>query len=160
MKAAAIVDNTVLSNFAQVEQARWIAEAFEQPVTVAAVMEELKIGVEQRRIPDVDWSWLEVVDLTPAERAVADELNRRLGRGEAECLAVAAKRGGLIVTDDRDARRTAQLLGVPVSGTLGVLMNVVHRQGISVRDADEILSLMKRRGYRCPIGSLTELLEE
>lgn len=56
-----------------------------------------------------------------------------LGRGEASCIACAALRKLRIFTDDRDARRIALGLHVPVSGTLGVLLLLVDAGILSKR---------------------------
>ena len=46
-----------------------------------------------------------------------------LGRGESEVLALSlATEGSRAVVDDKEARRCAQTLGVPVVGTLGVIL--------------------------------------
>ena len=57
-----VLDNTVLSNFAHIQQLRLWQRAFEQPVSVRAVMEALKVGAQFQRIPSVDWSWLLIID--------------------------------------------------------------------------------------------------
>lgn len=51
---AAVVDTTVLSNFAHIQQPRLLANAFDQPVTVEAVLAELTIGMASGRIPAVE----------------------------------------------------------------------------------------------------------
>jgi predicted nucleic acid-binding protein len=153
----AVVDNTLLSNFAHIQQPKLLESAFDQPVTVRAVMDELEVGVQTARIPSVDWSWLPVIELTDDERVMAEHLNQTLGRGEAACIALAKSRQWIILTDDRDARRAAREVGLMVSGTLGTLMNLVRDNTISLAEADEFLATMKRRGYRCPVNSLSEL---
>jgi len=65
-----------------------------------------------------------------------------LGRGEASCIACAALRKLRIFTDDRDARRIALGLHVPVSGTLGVLLLLVDAGILSLNEADRCLSQM------------------
>lgn len=134
-----------------------LSKAFDQPVTVAAVNEEFAVGLALGRLPDVDWSWLEVIELTAEETVVAEKLNETLGRGEAACIALAASRGWMVLTDDRDARRAARETGVIVSGTLGALMNLVRAQVLSLAEADQHLAAMKQAGYRCPVDSLSEL---
>lgn len=154
---AAVVDNTLLSNFAHIQQPKLLAVAFDQPVTVRAVMDELVVGIQATRIPSVDWSWLPVIELTDDEHAMAERLNQTLGRGEAECIALAKSRQWIILTDDRDARRTAREAGLIVSGTLGALMNLVRGNALSLAGADAFLTTMKQSGYRCPVNSLSEL---
>jgi predicted nucleic acid-binding protein len=154
---AAVVDNTLLSNFAHIQQPQLLATAFDQPVTVLAVRDELEVGVQTMRIPSVDWSWLPIIELTEEERIMAEHLNQTLGRGEAECIALAKSRQWIILTDDRDARRTAREAGLLVSGTLGALMNLVRSKTLSLIEADQFLAIMKKKGYRCPVNSLSEL---
>jgi predicted nucleic acid-binding protein len=154
---AAVVDNTLLSNFAHIQRPKLLEAAFDQPVIVRAVMDELEVGMQSGRIPTVDWNWLPVIRLTDEEHALAERLNQTLGRGEAECIALAQSRQWIILTDDRDARRAAREAGLIVSGTLGALMNMVRSHALSFAEADEFLATMKRSGYRCPVNSLTEL---
>lgn len=154
---AAVVDTTVLSNFAHIEQPRLLANAFDQLVTVEAVLAELTIGMASGRIPAVEWSWLTVIEMTAAEVASAEKLNRTLGAGESQCIALAVARGWMIVTDDRDARRAAQAMNVAFSGTLGALMNLVRGNSLSLSEADNYLKVMKQHGYRSPVNSLSEL---
>lgn len=153
----AVVDNTVLSNFAHIEQPQLLEAAFDQPVTAHAVMDELEVGVRTTRIPSVDWSWLPVIELTDDERVTTERLNRTLGRGEAACIALATSRHWVILTDDRDARRAAREAGLIVSSTLGALMNLVRGKTLSLAEADKFLAIMKRSGYHCPVNSLSEL---
>lgn len=68
---------------------------------------EYLAGVASHQLPATGWQALAVVDLTPAEAELAQRLGNRLGKGERECLAVVALRGGLFVSDDLDARRQA-----------------------------------------------------
>lgn len=153
----AVIDNTVLSNFAHIQQPQLLAAAFDQPVTANAVLEELQLGIQLARIPAADWTWLPVIALTDDERAAADKLSETLGRGEAESIALAHSRGWMVLTDDRDARRAAQADGVIVSGTLGALMNLVRGDALSLDEADRYLMMMKQHGYHCPVNSLSEL---
>jgi uncharacterized protein len=45
-----------------------------------------------------------------------------LGKGEAEAIAIAHERNALLILDDGLARRHAKLIGVTLTGTLGVLI--------------------------------------
>ena len=51
-----------------------------------------------------------------------------LGAGESAVLTLATKGGALAVLDDREARRAAHALGIPVVGTLGLVLHAA-RQG-------------------------------
>jgi predicted nucleic acid-binding protein len=77
--------------------------------------------------------------------------------GEAACLALARNRGYAFLTDDRVARREARRWGVPLSGTIGVLMSLLDEGHVSRQQADAALQQMIALGYRSPVCSLDEL---
>ncbi len=82
---------------------------------------------------------------------------KRLNAGEASCLAAATQRNGRILTDDRDARKLAAQLSIPVSGTLGILLRLVHTNTLSEQEANQLLAEMIAKGYRSPITKLGSL---
>jgi predicted nucleic acid-binding protein len=54
-------------------------------------------------------------------------LINKFGRGEASWLAIGMHRKASIFTDDFDARKVAQRTGIPVSGTIGVLIKAIEK---------------------------------
>ena len=161
MKNASIIllDNTVLSNFASIRRPELVKLAVgATAATVEEVLEELEAGVNSNAIPKVDWSWLPVVSMTEKERVTYQELLGKINKGEAACLAVAMAKGGRVLTDDRDARKIAIELQIPISGTLGVLVRLVDLGHLTTQDADDLLAAMIEQGYYSPIRSLTEIL--
>ncbi len=103
----------------------------------AAVLESAFEAGQMRRVSSTD----------PAEIALYAELRQRMGKGEAACLAIAAYRGWMLVSDDRGRafRRLVRerigeerLVGTPeivrVARTAGVL---------SQKDADHILEVSR-----------------
>ena len=153
-----VLDNTVMSNFALIGRIDWLRELWPNMlVTSEEAWAELQAGVRLGRIPDVDWSWLTILSLTGVEREARDELMPPLDRGEAACLALARSRGYAFLTDDRVARREARRLGVPISGTLGVLKSLVDEGYVSLEEANEALEQMIALGYHSPVRSLREL---
>jgi predicted nucleic acid-binding protein len=157
MKAPVVADTTVWSNFSHAGQPQRVVEAFPSVASPRAVLAEIREGQRLGYLLDIDWSFVEEISLTAVESARAVKLETSLGAGEAACIAVSESRGGLLLTDDRAARKVAMTLGLPVSGTLGVLARLVTA-GLPAKDADELLSLMIRCGYRSPVSSLSELL--
>ena len=85
-------------------------------------------------------------------------LLRRVNAGEAACLAVAYTRKMSLVTDDRDARQIAVQYGIAKTGTIGILIETVHRNVLALSRANEILHQMIALGYRCPLDKLDTLL--
>lgn len=81
----------------------------------------------------------------------ADSLGRveseppALGPGERETIALALETGTTAVMDDRRGRRRARSLGVPATGTLGVLQTI-HRTGHAGRGFAEDLAALGSAG--------------
>lgn len=123
-----ILDTSVLSNFALVQRPDLLhMTGSEELVTTVQVMEEIQQGIERGVLPPYDWHWLRVCTVdTPEEVLLFEQLHRRLGKGEAACLALAMGRGLKFLIDDTDARGRAQRAGIPVSGTIGILVVLVR----------------------------------
>jgi predicted nucleic acid-binding protein len=122
----AVLDATVLSNFALAGRSDYLPQAWSgELATAEEAWAEVQAGVRLGRLPDSDWSWLTVLSLTEVERHARGELVPPLGLGEAACLVLAKSRDYSFLTDDRVARRETRRLGVPLSGTLGVLKSLL-----------------------------------
>jgi predicted nucleic acid-binding protein len=156
--AGVLTDTTVLSNFAHSQQPHLLRRVFPSLAVPEEVMAELAEGERAGLVPSADWSWLEVLGLSPAESRIARDLRRVLGSGESACLSLASARGYVLLTDDRDARRVARSMGVAVSGTVGTLLKMVQHSVLTLERADEVLAEMRRCGYRSPVESLQSLL--
>ena len=153
-----VLDTTVLSNFAHVQRPELLYMILgATALTSPKVMAELRMGEMLGLVPHCDWRWLAAVKLEPEEEKLADAFLDRVDAGEAGCLAIAILRHCSILTDDFAARRLAAEHGVPVSGTLGLLVRLVQAQHLSVAQADLLLADMRSHGYRAPIRSLAEL---
>jgi predicted nucleic acid-binding protein len=158
MIPAAILDTTLLSNFAHLQHPELIHWAFgESLATTPKVMAELRVGEAEGLVPACDWTWLTVLELSQEEQSLAAEFSQQLDPGESECLAVAAKRQCKFLSDDFAARRMAQQQGLKVSGTLGVLLRLVDQQRLTFEAADALLQTLLLYGYRSPVQSLRDL---
>ncbi|MBI4768939.1 MAG: DUF3368 domain-containing protein [Chloroflexi bacterium] len=155
----ALLDCTVLSNFAHVRRPDLLRLALGSSAsTTPEVMAELRRGQELGAVPSLDWRWLAILRPAEDEQKVAEALRRQVDPGEAECIAVAQARSGTLLSDDAAARRLARGRGLPVSGTIGVLLALVSESHISMKEGDQLLAIMVARGYRSPVASLGELL--
>ena len=155
----ALLDNTVLSNFAAIGRPDLVQLALgDDAATCEAVWAELQTGIRLGKLPDYDWSWLPVLALTDSEMPLYHLLSERLNEGEAACLAMAATRQCRVFTDDQDARSLAAERRIPISGTLGLLLRLIDLQVLSLTEADAQLAAMVAAGYRSPIASLQVLL--
>ena len=153
-----VLDNTVRTNFALVKHTALVLRLWPTACTTAEAMAEYQHGASLSRVPAQAWSKLPIVSLSETERSLADSLSPRLGAGERTCLAVACERHGLFVSDDLDARLSAQRLGLEITGTLGVLVLSVKRKLLSRQAANDALAAMIASGYRAPLDRLDTLL--
>lgn len=152
-----IVDTTTLSNFALVNRLDILEGVAGKICTTREVIQEIKMCNARSVLPAVDLNRLEIIDLMKEDNVFFHRLKETFGKGEASCLAVCMNRGLKILTDDLDARKFAQRTGIPVSGTIGVLVSAVRKEIISKIEAEDTLSEMIKRGFYSPIKSLDEL---
>jgi predicted nucleic acid-binding protein len=152
-----LLGTTVLSNFARIERLDLLRLALPGAATTPQVITELEKGVAAGYLTTRGWDWLEVVRLTPSEKAELARIRLVLDDGEASCIAVAIERNSSLFTDDLDARRYAQRYGIRVSGTLGVLSLLIKGEHLTFKEADDLLHAMIAHGYRSPVSSLADL---
>lgn len=81
-----------------------------------------------------------------------------LHAGEAQALRVAEEQGAdLLLTDDTAARLAAKQIGLPVHGTLGILLRAVRRQQ---RDPRTVADLLRTIPSRSTLHIRPNLLNE
>mgnify|MGYP000035117842 FL=1 len=159
-KEAVVADNTVLSNFALIGREDILATLFENTFfTTEEVLEELKRGEQRNVLPKRDWQWIRVLKIEVSQEEFLFRLfAEMLGKGESSCLSIAISRDLKVLTDDIDARKLAQRRGVPVSGTIGVLIEAVREGLLSIEEGNLMLSDMIEKGYFSPFETFDELI--
>lgn len=81
----------------------------------------------------------------PRRGDLVTALGAFLGRGEAEAIALAGERKGtLLLIDEAHGRRVARRMGIPIKGTLGILLDG-YRAG-HVGDLESAIARMRERG--------------
>ena len=161
-----IFDCCVISNFALsgslfVIKAMYGNAAFISNFVSVEIMRGIQTGhVNLKPIQEALMSgWLKERGLKAREKKeLFESLSVSLGLGEASCIAVAKKRGLLFACDDRAARREANLLGIKLTGTLGILKKAIKRKIINLKKADLILRAMIEHGFHSPVSSLREII--
>ena len=116
------------------------------------------VGLEAVEEALAGGSILPAEPMQTAEYALFAELLRTLGAGEASCIALARHRGGVVVTDDRTARRRCSELRIPVTGTIGVLKALCVDHTLSAQEADAVVGRMVEIGFYSPIRRISDLL--
>jgi predicted nucleic acid-binding protein len=94
----------------------------------------------------LDEGWLRVARPTPAERSLTARILRtsRLHGGEAEALALAARRRLPVVIDDKEARSVAGALGLDYMGTAGVLLEAFVRRRLTHAELEDAVVTLAR----------------
>lgn len=125
----------------------------EQVVAEALWTEELVDGETVRTAVDLAspiFAGLARTSLTEDELSLYVQLASQLDDGEAATIAVAHRRGLLVLTDDRKARRVAAERGVGLLGTPQLLRRVVERSDRSPQEVAELLLRVEHRARYSP----------
>lgn len=158
-----VLDATVLSNFAYLDAVSRLS-ILPRPIVVPAVRAEIETAVEahpflQNAAAAISDS-IPVVTVSNGASELRDGFLDRLDGGEAESLAVAELNNGLLATDDATARSVARDRGVRVTGTIGVLIELVAEDILEEKTADAWLKrVIDENDYRAPFRDLSEYLE-
>ena len=157
-----VVSNFALSGSLFVIKAVYAHKAFITNFVSVEIMKGIQRGHMNLRLIQeaLKSGWLKEIELkAKEERALFESLSVSLGLGEASCIAVAKKRALLFACDDRAARREASLLGIKLTGTLGILKKAIKRKIINLKKADLILKAMVEHGFCSPVSSLKEIID-
>lgn len=165
-----ISNTTVLSNFAGVQALDGLRRLFGELFLPTEVHGEVQRGleegytfyssVEENLHPISQAGWLRLTSLSgDQEVELFSNMPARLHAGEAACLAIASRRGWLMLTDDRAARRHAEILQVATSGTLGCLILGTERALWTLDQANRWLERIVHKGFYSPVKDLSTLLE-
>jgi uncharacterized protein len=117
-----VADTSPLQYLHQMQVLDLLPRLYGRLIVPTAVKQELERGVlEGYDVPQVDsLPWVEV--RKPADTGL-HFAETELGRGEQEVLMLCvASPGSLAILDDALARHYARLLGVTITGTLGILL--------------------------------------
>jgi len=136
-----------LISLARIGYFKLLHDLFGQVYIPRAVYHEVVVAGQglpgSQEVEEAAGDWIEV-------RTIREPLMARglvsLGRGEAEAIALAIEmKADLILLDDKKARQVAAYLGLPLSGTLGVL-RAAFRKGW-IENWDEVLEALVAHGF-------------
>lgn len=161
-----IFDNCVLSNFALSDSFFIIKKFYSNKgyITDFVYAENTKgilrgyRGLTLTR-EAVKEGWIKEISIkNNKDRELFENLSVSLGFGEASSIAIAKSKGFTFACDDRAARKEAEVLGIKLTGTLGILIKAVKKKLVSQNEADEILRKMIKAGFYSPMKSVREFL--
>ncbi|MGE3537228.1 MAG: DUF3368 domain-containing protein [Candidatus Tectimicrobiota bacterium] len=155
-----LIDTTVLSNFVLARVPLLLKEfCGSQGGITQQVLAEFERGVQQEVLPATALHWLTTVRLQHArDHALFSRLQACLGAGEASCLALTLSQRQSFLSDDMKARRMARSLGVPVSGSVGVLVALIRARRLTCAEGNQVLRRFIAAGYFSPVQRLDDLL--
>ena len=135
-----VSDTSAVTSLLQIGRAELLSALYDKVLIPEAVERELKH--DHPALPD----------FIHVERAsnlqVVQRLLEEVDRGEAEAIALMiAKRGDLLLIDERRGRRVARREGLPVIGLLGVLAQA-KRRGLLDSLGSTLTDLQRVAGFR------------
>lgn len=159
-----VLDATVLSNFAATDSITQLVAILDQPVAVPAVRTELETGQDHHSFLasalDQFGDDISVIEPQTQSTTQVTDIRARLDSGEAASLLGAMAYDGTLATDDLAARDVAADLGVPVTGSIGILVLGVRRDVIARETANRWLDdWNEKRGYYAPVERIEDVLE-
>lgn len=110
VRISAVVDAACLIGLERINSLHLLPALLEAVIAPSAVVSEF--GSQP--------VWLTVMD--PVDRYVVHALELVLDHGESEAIALAQEKGLRVILDDRKAREVAARMGVPVTGTIGLIL--------------------------------------
>jgi len=143
-----IINNTPLVALYSLDRLDLLRDLFGIVWLPSAVESEfLAVDNVARKKALLDVDWLQAVALSNPRHALT---YTGLDRGEAEVLALAVEhKARLVVMDERRGRRYAHRLGLPLTGTLGVLL-LAKEDGLITAVAPLLQRLLDQGLYFSP----------
>ncbi len=138
------VDTSPLLYFYRIDQLTLLHRLFDRVLVPEAVVTELAKGKAQGvRVPNLtDYSWIEIRQI---ERRSVSERVDSLGAGEREVILLALDgQADWVILDDLDARHQAEICGLQVIGTVGLLASA--RQKNMIESVAPILNALEVAG--------------
>lgn len=158
-----LFDCCVVSNFALAGALDVLESLYSGRAAITEfVVAEIRRGIQAGHAELLDIraavqaGWLRDVSLgSSEEKRIFESLSVSLGLGEASSIAIAALRGWRFASDDKAARREAGALGIPLTGTLGILHRALECGLRDHESANKALKKMVERGFYSPVRSLS-----
>ena len=135
MSLSLVIDTAGLIALARLELLESVGQRFGQLLVPGAVFDAIQLAADGNIIRIVD---------PPAEQRAQPSLG--LGAGEVATIELTASVGGVAVLDDRDARRVAHQRGLPLTGTVAILVRL--RQIGAIGSLAEALDQLESIGFR------------
>jgi len=156
----AVSNTSPLLNLAIIGHLDLLRAQFTEVLIPVGVLTELRLDEPLPGSPELGKAlaegWLRVVEIQ--DRPLIALLQRTLDLGESEAITLAVEVGpDALLIDERDGRRVAASLKLPVIGALGVLLRAKMDGSIPTLQ-EAVTALEVRAGFRIAPGLVRELL--
>ncbi|MEK6950097.1 MAG: hypothetical protein AABX13_00030 [Nanoarchaeota archaeon] len=74
----------------------------------------------------------------------------RMGEGEASTIALGIKERAIVATDNRQGRKAARIYGLPLVGSIDIVVSLTKKGIISKEKAQEALRILREEGWFSP----------
>ncbi len=154
VKPPVVTNTTPLITLAGIELLDLLPKLYDEVWTPRTVLDEYQVKAPPTEPDLTQLSWLKVVD-----DVIIDSSLPLLDAGEAAAISLAQTVGSrLILLDERKARRIAARIGLPVAGTLAVLLRA-KQYGLITALRPYIIQ-MQNQGRRFHPDLIVRLLED
>lgn len=143
-----VVNSGPLISLARIGRLDLLPALFEEIIAPGAVYREVTRAEDlpgARAIAEA--GWLNVVEVS--DQAMVDRLSFWLDAGESEVLALAQKLDATAAIDERRGRNIAASLGIPQTGTVGILLTA-KRAGL-IPSITPLLDQLSASGVRLSV---------
>lgn len=160
-------DTVVLCNYALVGHLDLLTIMYKDCLIITTeVIDEISRGISSgfdalqeimNRLTDGSISQYSLSSLS-GERQAYTSLLINLGSGEASSIAAAITVNGIVVTDDKLARKICRETDLKVTGTIGILKKLCMKDILQPQEADSVLQEMITCGFYSPVNEISEIL--
>lgn len=131
----AVSNSTPLIALSKINRLNLLKEYFHDVYIPEEVYDEVvRRGGELAGASEVaSCNWIKVQQVK--NRMAVETLSLTLDMGEAEAIVLSKEMDALLIIDDGDGRRTAELLGLKITGTVGILLLASQEQKLDLKRA-------------------------
>lgn len=120
----------------------WILEKLFKEVIIPPAVDKEWLRPGGYKTPQ----WLSVGQLSSDAKHNAQKLAKKMDKGEAEAIALFQTiKADAVLLDDLKGRKEAELMGLPVVGTIGILV-AAKRKGI-IPELTPVINILKKHRY-------------
>ena len=138
-----IVNSTPIIGLANIGKLDLLRQVYDQITIPQAVYDEL-ISPSVKKQVEENKTWIRVKQIQDASQK--QMYRAKLHAGEVEVMILAQEQNAdLVILDDNAAKKTAKFLGLPVTGTLGLLLRA-KREGY-IKEVKPLMDDLSKDGF-------------